>query len=100
MPSWWDKRVSLLWQSNFSAPRSTAVPECLLSMVRKIKTSHCGSLLLSSTVASGLSVKPNTGVEYYNSNDHLIAKLLTSAKSATERSLGRRQDGYGHCNNC
>ena len=57
-------------------PHSTANPECVFRMVRKIWTDHCGSLL-PSTVASLLSVKLNTDEECYNSY-----KLFTSSLAA------------------
>ena len=71
-------------------PHSTADPERLFSMVRKIETDHRGSLL-PSTVASLLSVKLNPDEECYNSSKLFTPSLLKSAKSATERSVAPGQ---------
>ena len=71
-------------------PHSTADPERLFSMVRKIETDHRGSLL-PSTVSSLLCVKLNTDQECYRSNELFTPKLLRSAKSATECSLSNHQ---------
>ena len=73
-------------------PHSTADPECLFSMVRKIETDHRGSLL-PSTLASLLSVKLNTDEECYNSRELFTPSLLQSAKSATERSVAAGKGG-------
>ena len=71
---------------------TTADPEHLFSMVRKIETDHHGSLL-PSTLASLLSVKLNTDEEFYNSRELFTPSLLQSAKSATECSVAPGKGG-------
>ena len=73
-------------------PHTTADPERLFSMVRKIETDHRGSLL-PSTLASLLSVKLNTDEECYNSCELFTPSLLQSVKSATERSVAPGKGG-------
>ena len=72
-------------------PHSTADPECLFSMIRKIETDQCSSLS-PSTVCSLLSVKINTDQECFRSEELFSADLLKAAKTATERSLKERTE--------
>ena len=86
----WFPHLTRLSKALLVLPHSTADPERLFSMVRKIETDHRGSLL-PSTVNSLLCIKLNTDQECYRSNELLTQKLLRSAKSATELSLNSRQ---------
>ena len=73
-------------------PHTTADPERLFSMVRKMETDHRGSLL-PSTLSSLLSVKLNTDEQCYNSRELFTTSLLQSAKSATECSVAPGKGG-------
>ena len=79
-------RLAVLAKALLVLPHSTADPERLFSMIKKIETDHRGSLL-PSTVRSLLSVKLNTDEDCYHSKDLFTPKLLKAAKSATERSV-------------
>ena len=66
-------------------PHSTADPERLFSMIRKIETDHRGSLL-PATVCSLLHVKLNTDQECFRSEALFCPDLLKAARTATDRS--------------
>lgn len=67
-------------------PHSTADPERLFSIIGKIETPQCSSLL-PSTVCDLLSVKLNVDEECYKSKALFTPHLLQQAKTATVRSL-------------
>ena len=72
-------------------PHSTADPERLFSIIRKIETSQRSSLL-PSTVCDILSVKINHDQECFRTKELLTPDLIAQAKTATSRSLGLTAD--------
>ena len=69
-------------------PHSTADPERLFSMIKKIETDQRNSIS-PSTLCNLLSMKINTDLPCFESSDLFTPDLLMAAKTATERSLHR-----------
>ena len=80
------EKLSLLAKALLVLPHSNADPERLFSMVRKVYT-ELRRQMDPSTLSSLLSVKVNNDNPCYLNQEFMSDAFVTSAKSATQRSL-------------